>query len=267
MNDFASSLRGKIAGGQKLLSIFLTAGFPTREATVPLLRGIADSGADVIELGIPFSDPIADGPVIQQSSDIALRNGTTIDAILASVREARTTTSVPIVLMGYLNPILAYGMERFMRDCGDAGVNGTIVADLPLDAAATYREHASSRDIAPIFLAAPTTTDIRLKELDAASSGFLYCVSITGVTGERQAISTQTTEFLKRVRVAATKNPILAGFGIATPADARAMAAMTDGIVIGSALISRLAHSAPGAEVSEAQSFVASMRHALDSGD
>jgi len=267
MNNLASSLRGKSAGGQKLLSIFLTAGFPTKYATVPLLRGIAESGADVIELGIPFSDPIADGPVIQQSSDIALRNGMTIDAILGCVKEARTTTSVPIVLMGYLNPILAYGVERFMRNCSDAGVNGTIVADLPLEAARSYREQAESRDISPIFLAAPTTTDARLMKLDAASSGFLYCVSITGVTGERQAISPQTMAFLKRVRSVVTKNPILAGFGIATPDDARAMAAMTDGIVIGSAMISRLAQSSSGSEVAEARSFVASVRHALDSGD
>jgi tryptophan synthase alpha chain len=267
MNEFATSLRLKVADGKKLLSIFLTAGYPSREATVPLLQGIAEAGADVIELGVPFSDPIADGPVIQQSSDIALRNGMTIDAILSCVREARKTTPVPIVLMGYLNPVLAYGMERFMRDCGVAGVNGTIIADLPLEAAAAYRQEAERANIAPIFLAAPTTTDVRLKELDAASSGFLYCVSITGVTGERHAISQQTIAFLRRVRSAASKNPILAGFGIATPADARAMSAMTDGVIIGSAFISHLARAVPGTEAAEARTFVGSVRRALDSGD
>lgn len=253
--------------GRKLLSFYLTAGYPSPASTVPLILAIAEAGGDFIELGIPFSDPVADGPVIQHSSEVALRNGVTIDTIFDMIAEVRKTSAIPILLMGYCNPLYSYGMEVFFARCRSAHVEGTIIADLPLEESAKYQRLAGQNDVATVFLAAPTTPDLRLRQLDEASSGFLYCVSITGITGERTGLTNQTTEFLTRVRTHTRNNPLLVGFGISTPADACAMAAISDGVIIGSAFITTLRQSSPASMMENATTFVRSFRLALDQRD
>ena len=249
---------------RKALSLFVTAGYPTIESTVPLVVALANAGADVIEIGIPFSDPIADGPTIQLSSEVALRNGVTLQKTLELSEQIRKQSDIPLVLMGYANPIYAYGLDKFLSRCKEAGIDGTIIADLPLEESEEYRTIAQQNNIATIFLAAPTTSSDRLTQLDNASTGFLYCVSITGVTGERKALASQTESFLKRARMSVKKNPLLVGFGISTPDDARRIASLSDGVIIGSALINTIQHASQNHIIDGAVEFVKSIRIALD---
>ena len=249
---------------RKALSLFVTAGFPTVENTVPLVIALANTGADIIELGIPFSDPIADGPTIQLSSEVALRNGVSLQTTLEMAKEIRGKSDVPLVLMGYANPIYAYGLNKFLSICQEIGVDGIIIADLPLEESEEYRRIAKQHSIATIFLASPTTSPERLVQLDQASTGFLYCVSITGVTGERQALASQAESFLKQARSCVKNNPILVGFGIATPEDAKRVASLSDGVIIGSALIKLIQNSSQNHMIEDATEFVKSIRKALD---
>ena len=250
--------------GRKALSLFVTAGYPSIRETVPLVLGLAESGADVIELGIPFSDPVADGPTIQHSSEVALRNGVTLGKTLEFCRRIRARSDVPLVLMGYSNPIFAYGLTPFLAHCSEIGVDGTIIADLPPEESEVYVRTAEKMSLAAVFLAAPTTTPGRLARLDEISTGFLYCVSITGVTGERGGIAGHALEFLRRARATVKKNPLLVGFGISTPEDASRIARMSDGVVIGSALIKALQNGS-GKPLDRARKFTRSLRRALDS--
>ena len=186
MNRLFKRLASLRSENRKALSLFVTAGFPSADSTVPLVLEFANAGADIIELGVPFSDPIADGPTIQLSSETALRNGITLEKTFAMARTIRQRCDVPLVLMGYANPIYAFGLSRFLDSCVDAGIDGTINADLPLEESEEYRRLALEKGTAAIFLAAPTTSRDRLIQLDRISTGFLYCISVTGVTGERQ---------------------------------------------------------------------------------
>ena len=249
----------------KALSLFVTAGYPTIESTAPLIAALADAGADVIELGIPFSDPIADGPVIQRSSEVALRNGVTLKKTLEIAAQIRAESSVPLVLMGYANPIYAFGISEFMKASSQIGIDGTIIADLPLEESDEYRIIAKQNNIATIFLAAPTTPDKRLGELDRASTGFLYCVSVAGVTGARENLARQAEEFLKRARRCVKNNPLLVGFGISTPEDAQRVSRFSDGVIIGSALINILSRGDGSNAITDSVRFVRSVREALDS--
>ncbi len=248
----------------KIFSLFVTAGFPTTDATVPLVLALHKAGADIIELGIPFSDPIADGPTIQASSEIALRNGVTLKKTLGIATEIRKHSTVPLVLMGYVNPVLSYGLKSFLADCKRTGVNGTILADLPLEESEEYRELSKKNNIDTIFLAAPTTSHERLVALDQASSGFLYCISITGTTGEHRSVSNQAEQFIRTARSAVTKNPLLVGFGISTPNDARTISRISDGVIIGSALIKIIQQTSQKHFIDKSVEFVKSMRIALD---
>ncbi len=267
MNKLSPYLNERKVKGQKILSLFATAGFPEIAATAPLVVAMAHAGADLIEIGIPFSDPVADGPIIQHGSEVALRNGISVAKIFDIIRQVKKETDIPLVLMGYANPIFSYGMERFLDDCASTGVGGTIVADLPYGEHEEYSCWSEQRSLATIFLAAPTTSDERLKMLDRASTGFLYCVSITGVTGERPGLASHATQFLRHVRQCATANAILVGFGITTPADVRLLASESDGVVIGSALMKCLSDSTNGQVIRSASGFVKTMRSALDSGE
>ena len=249
---------------RKALSLFVTAGYPTIGTTVPLVAALAKAGADVIELGIPFSDPIADGPTIQLSSEVALRNGVTLAKTFEMVKEIRQQTDIPLVLMGYANPAYAFGLGQFLSKCKEAGVNGTIIPDLSLEESDEYRTLAAQNNVATIFLAAPTTSSERLVQLDQASTGFLYCISITGVTGERQGLASPAEAFLKQARACVKKNPLLVGFGISTPSDARRIAALSDGVIIGSALIKILQASSGNHAIENAVKFAGSIRAALD---
>jgi tryptophan synthase alpha chain len=260
----ADQLSARREEGKKILSIFLTAGYPEAAATAPLVAALAGAGADLVEIGIPFSDPIADGPTIQHSSEVALRNGVNLRGVFGMMDEIRKSTSIPVILMGYTNPVMRYGLEAFARDCRLHGVDGTIIADLPPEESPAYRSAMTENGISSVFLAAPTTSDERLRMLDEASSGFLYCVSITGVTGARRSLASQAGEFVSRARKIIRRNSLLVGFGIATPDDARTMAALSDGIIIGSAFINVLRDSAPEKMTEYAADFVKSMRNAID---
>ncbi len=260
ISDTLRALRGR---GRKALSLFVTAGYPQVADTVGLVLGLEKAGADLIELGIPFSDPIADGPTIQHSSEVALRNGVTLSRTLEMAREIRAESQIPLVLMGYANPIWNYGLDRFLSECAGIGVDGTIIADLPLEESSTYAASGKKLGLATIFLAAPTTPPARLAELDRVSTGFLYCISITGVTGERSSPGLRPEDFLREARSSVRNNPLLVGFGISTPGDAARIASLSDGIIVGSALIKALGNSS-GAGADRAYELVGSMRKALD---
>ncbi len=226
------------AKGEKALTLFLTAGFPHLNSTPELVLELEKAGAHQHELGMPFSDPLADGPVIQESSGIALKNGATLNTILSNVREIRKNSEIPIVLMGYLNPIMRYGTERFFQDARAAGVDGVILAEVPKEELDHIGAIIRANNLANILLVAPTSSNERIEEIDRVSSGFLYCVSTTGVTGRTS--EAPASEYIKRVKAHAKKNPVLVGFGISTSKEARAIARDCDGVIVGSALIKRI---------------------------
>jgi tryptophan synthase alpha chain len=223
----------------KALVLFLTAGFPKLESTVPLVLELAQAGADIIELGMPFSDPLADGPIIQASSQRAIKNGITLVSILEQVKKIRRHSEIPLVLMGYLNPILHYGQERFFADAAKAGVDGVILPEVPLEESNSFLLLTRKYHLADILLVSPATSDKRIRNIDKVTSGFLYCVSTTGVTGRSNIGNIES--YVKRVKHNAKNNPVLVGFGIKTPADAHSIAQHADGIIVGSALIQRIA--------------------------
>jgi tryptophan synthase alpha chain len=251
-----TELRGR---NQRALAFFYTAGYPLLDSTASIGCTLADGGADILELGMPFSDPLADGPVIQRSSEAALRNGMSLKRLLGQVRELRRDLETPIVLMGYMNPILRYGPQAFFADAAAAGVDGLILPELPLEEAERYSSGIREAGLSQILLATPTTPQGRLSEIDALASGFVYCVSMTGVTGGQ--VAGDPGVYLRRVKTAVTLNPVLVGFGISTPEQASAIAAAADGVIIGSALIRRL--EAPEAS-SSLESWVRGFREALD---
>jgi tryptophan synthase alpha chain len=263
-----STLRQKLLAvrdsGRKILSFFITAGYPHPDDTVAIVRSLADGGADLVELGIPFSDPIADGPVIQAASEQALKHGGSLVRTLELAAEIRKSVAIPIVLMGYANPIVHFGMADFFSACASIGIDGTIIPDMPLEESGGYRELAAACGIAPVFMAAPTSSDERLAMLDRASQGFLYCVSVTGVTGARDGLAQQATGFLRRARGIVTCNPLLVGFGIATPDDAAMLSRFGDGVIVGSSLLRHIGSSPRGAAAQEAGRFAQSFRAALD---
>jgi tryptophan synthase alpha chain len=264
MNRVSEKLSQLRQRGKKALSLFVTAGFPELDSTVPIILELERAGADLIELGIPWSDPLADGPILQACSERSLRNGTSVKGVFRMVENLRKHSQIPIVLMGYANPVFSYGMERFLTQCSASGADGTIIADLPLEESGEYMRTAERLGIATIFLAAPTTSDSRLQELDSASRGFLYCVSITGVTGERTGIAAQAEEFLGRARRLTRKNSLLVGFGITTAEDARSIAQLADGVIIGSALMKTIGAASPEEAHLKAGEFARAFRQALD---
>jgi tryptophan synthase alpha chain len=227
-----------LAKGERALTLFLTAGFPELTSTPDLVLELEDAGADIIELGMPFSDPLADGPVIQESSAIALRNGASLNTILGDVREIRKRSQIPIVLMGYLNPIMRYGTERFFQDAHAAGVDGIILPEVPKEELDQFGGIIRGNNLSNILLVAPTSSNERIEEIDKLSSGFLYCVSTTGVTGRGSQVP--ASGYIKRVKAHAKRNPVLVGFGISTSKEARQFARECDGVIVGSALIKRI---------------------------
>ena len=273
MNDLTSRPRGgrRIeaafaagrAAGRPLVIPFVTAGFPTADATRPIVEAMAEAGADIVEIGMPFSDPLADGPTIQRSSEVALRNGTTVASTLDVVGELRgNALTIPVVLMGYLNPLIAYGLDRFLTDAAAAGVDGLIVPDLPPDEAAEYLEGCREHGLSATFLVAPNAPDDRVLKVDEASTHFNYCVAVTGVTGARSDVEDRTVEFLQRMRRLAAK-PFVVGFGIKRGAHVTVLGPHADGVVVGSALIDAI--EADGADPAIAAARVlAPLRAAAD---
>jgi tryptophan synthase alpha chain len=224
------------AEGTKGLVVYLTAGDPSLDDTGKLLTAVERGGADFIELGIPFSDPLADGPVIQRASERALRAHTTLSKILNLLPQWREAVSVPIVLFGYYNPILQYGLKKFGEDASRAGADGVLAVDLTPEEADAYVEAMRAHQLDTIFLASPTSTDERLAKIAKVSTGFLYLVSREGVTGERADISSTLRPMVERVR-RITKLPVAVGFGISRPAQVREVQGLADGAVVGSAVV------------------------------
>ncbi len=254
------------AGHRKALIPYVTPEFPVRGTTVPLVLALEKAGADLVEVGIPFSDPIADGPTIQHSSYVALRNGVTLQALLQIVRGIRAQSPIPIVLMGYVNPLLKYGLERLLSEAAASGVDGFIVPDLLPDESAEYRSLAARFGISTVFLTAPTSNDARIRAIDAASTDFTYCVSVTGVTGARQGKrdAPEFESFLTRVKANTTK-PFVVGFGISNAADVGEVWRYADGAVVGSALIRAIADAkSPEEAAAGGASFFRSLRPATD---
>jgi tryptophan synthase alpha chain len=222
--------------GELGIVAFITAGDPSPEGSEKIVLAAAEAGADVIELGVPFSDPVADGPVIQRASDRALRSGTTLAGVLDLVARLRRTTQVPLVLFSYFNPILQMGLEKFAGAAAKAGADGVLVTDLTPEEATEYRALLQARNLDTIFLAAPTSTDARLAQISAATTGFLYLVSRTGVTGTRDALPTELPALVRRARKF-TPLPIAVGFGISLPTHVTVLGGIADAAVVGSALM------------------------------
>ncbi len=252
--------------GRKALITFITAGDPDLEATCDLVETLVAAGADIVELGVPFSDPLADGPTIQAASTRALAQGTTLKKIIATVKEIRRRTEVSLILMSYYNPLYHYGLEKLVRDVYEAGVDGLIVPDLPLEESAELRRLAAEK-LAIIPLAAPTTPDGRLTDIVAAGSGFLYYVTVTGITGTRTKLPEALSHSLDQVKKKISgKLPLAAGFGISTPEQARTVGKHADAIIVGSALVEIIARQgASKAGRQELSGRVKALRLALDS--
>lgn len=214
---------------------FLTAGDPTMEATERYIKIMADAGADVIEIGIPFSDPVAEGPVIQEATLRSLTHGTTTDAIFDMVERVRPTISIPLVVMTYINPIYVYGADRFMARCKKAGICGVIVPDMPFEEKSVLIDVAHAHDIEVVSLIAPTSEE-RIGMIAKEAEGFVYCVSSMGVTGVRKEITTDVGSIVDQIK-RYTDVPVAVGFGISTPEQAAAMANVSDGAIVGSAIV------------------------------
>jgi tryptophan synthase alpha chain len=222
---------------------YITAGDPSLDASEKIVRAAADAGADIIELGVPFSDPVADGPTIQRASERALRAGTTLSGVLELVRRLRVHIDAPLVIFSYFNPILQMGLEKFAEGAASASADGVLATDLTIEEASDYRRilHASGLDT--IFLAAPTSTDGRLKQIADSTTGFLYLISRTGVTGEREALPEELPALVRRAR-GFTRLPIAVGFGISLPTHVTVLGGIADAAVVGSALMAEIEKSA-----------------------
>lgn len=257
MSPDAIAARWRLVGaeGRAALIPYLTAGYPTAGVTRDALRMVVEAGADFVEVGIPFSDPLADGPVIQRSSQVALEGGMTVKKALGMIAEL--TLPVPVIVFSYLNPVMAYGLERFTADARAAGVSGVLLTDLPAgeDPAVEGTVRAGGLDL--IRLIAPTTVDGRLADAVRGASGFLYLISRLGVTGARTELDAGAERMIKRVRAAADL-PVAVGFGLATAEQARTVARLADGVVVGSALVERL-----GQGIEPARALLTELRAAV----
>jgi tryptophan synthase alpha chain len=247
------------AEGRAALVPYVTAGHPDVHGTVDVLTALTDAGADVLELGIPFSDPLADGPTIQRSSFASLEAGTNVAKVLENVAAFRALRDTPVVLFTYLNPVLRFGVERFLAEAADAGANGLLLTDLPSGADAELEDMVIESPLDLIRLIAPTTAVERVPEVARGGSGFLYYISRTGVTGARRELRSGLDEEVAAVR-ASVELPVAVGFGISTPEQAARVAAVADGVVVGSALVQTLGEGG----VDAGAAFIASLRSALD---
>lgn len=236
---------------------FVTAGDPDIETSIEIIVALARAGADVIELGVPFSDPVADGPVIQRASERALAHGVGVGEVLDVVRAARVQTQTPIVLFSYFNPLLQYGVERLANDMADAGADGVLVTDLAPEAARVFVEHLHARDLHMILLVAPTTSDARLRIIAERAGGFVYAVSRAGVTGARTELSREAEHLVRRVR-GVTDLPVAVGFGVSSAAHVRDVWAYADAAVVGSAIVREI-EEAKSEVVARVEAFARSL--------
>lgn len=263
----ATRIEGKFTDlrsrGEKALVAFITAGDPDIKTTGALIVELGEKGADIIELGIPFSDPMADGPTIQASSERALAGGTTLKDVLAALAEARRRTDVPVVLFGYYNPIFAYGLKRFARDAKKAGADGVLVVDLPPEESDELRTELDAVGLDMVFLLTPTSDERRMKAACKKGSGFIYYVSLTGVTGARAKLSANIPKYVKRIR-SYTDLPVGVGFGISTPEQAARVCRHADAVIVGSAIVNVIAENSRKKDlVGKVADFVSSLKKGI----
>ncbi len=231
----------KLQENKKLLSIYFTAGYPALNDTVQIIQDLEKNGVDMIEIGLPFSDPLADGPTIQESSTAALKNGMTTEKLFEQLKDIRKTVSIPLIVMGYFNPMLQYGVEDFCKKCHEIGIDGIIMPDLPLDVyQADYEATFKKYGLINVFLITPQTSDERIRQIDAASDGFIYMVSSASVTGSSSGFGDTQTTYFERISAMNLKNPLIVGFGIKDAETFQAATKNTKGAIIGSAFIKHL---------------------------
>jgi len=250
------------ARGEGALIPFITAGDPDLATTRALALEMAARGADLLELGIPFSDPLADGPIIQAASNRALRMGVHLKEVLQVAGALRRETEIPLILMGYYNPILQYGLERTVQEAAALGVDGFIIPDLPPEEAGPWRLAAAKAGVAAIFLAAPTSGDERIQRIGRLTRGFLYYVSVTGITGARRELPPELIAALREVR-SLVKCPLAVGFGISSPEQVARLAPYVDGVVVGSAIVQRVARLKGQELIKEVGEFIAALKEPL----
>lgn len=239
MNFIEKYISDKTNNGEKILSVFLTAGFPDKKNFTKLALKILDAGADMLEIGFPFSDPLADGPIIQHSSQAALNAGITLNDTFSFVKEIRRQTNKPLIMMGYANPVLAFGINKFADHSRSSGVNGVIIPDIPIEEYDGFFDNYFD-EIDTILLITPTTPNERIGLIDNKSNGFVYCVSVKGTTGLHHQDKSESLEFIKRTRNVVKKNKTLVGFGISNATDAKMFAPYCDGVIVGSAVVKSL---------------------------
>ncbi|MFB6580068.1 tryptophan synthase subunit alpha [Streptomyces sp. NPDC056402] len=221
------------------LVAYLPAGFPTVDGAIEAVKAVIEGGADVVEIGLPHSDPVLDGAIIQTADDIALRGGVKIADVIRTVREAHEATGAPVLVMTYWNPIDRYGVERFTAELAAAGGAGCILPDLPVQESALWREHADKHGLATVFVVAPSSKDARLATITAAGSGFVYAASLMGVTGTRESVGNQAQDLVRRTR-ATTELPVCVGLGVSNAVQAKEVAGFADGVIVGSAFVKLL---------------------------
>ncbi|MEW1724100.1 tryptophan synthase subunit alpha [Streptomyces sp. NPDC093109] len=235
----SDTLAAAKAADRAALIAYLPAGFPTVDGGIAAIKAVFDGGADIVEVGLPHSDPVLDGPVIQTADDIALRGGVKIADVMRTVREAYAATGKPVLVMTYWNPIDRYGVERFTAELAEAGGAGCILPDLPVQESAQWREHAAKHGLATVFVVAPSSRDERLAKITAAGSGFVYAASLMGVTGTRTSVGQEARTLVERTR-ATTELPVCVGLGVSNAEQAAEVAAFADGVIVGSAFVKRM---------------------------
>ncbi|HBG92060.1 MAG: tryptophan synthase subunit alpha [Nitrospirae bacterium RIFOXYB2_FULL_43_5] len=258
MNRIEKLFKGLKARNKKAFIPYIMAGDPSLEKTKEIVLMFEECGADIVELGVPFTDPLADGPTIQRAAERALKNGVTLKKAIAFVKDLRQKTKIPLVLMTYYNPIFKYGEGRFLADAKDAGVDGVIIPDLPPDEAGEFTKLAKNTAMAAIFLLAPTSTADRIKKVAGASRGFIYYVSITGITGAQLLLDGSIETSINDIR-RITDKPVAVGFGVSTPDEAKAVAGISDGVIIGSAIVKKAQEGLNG----EFRNFLLKLREAI----
>jgi tryptophan synthase alpha chain len=225
----------------KILSVYFTAGYPKLNDTVDIIKELEQNGVDLIEIGIPFSDPVADGPVIQHSSEIALKNGMTLHLLFNQLEKIRDQVSIPLIMMGYFNPIMQFGIENFCQKCQKTGIDGAIIPDLPMDVYENdYKELFEKYNLVNIFLITPQTPELRIRRIDSLSSGFIYMVSSSSTTGIKTNVIDSQSDYFRRIRAMKLHAKLLAGFGISDRSSFEKACAYTSGAIIGSAFIKAL---------------------------
>ena len=244
------------------LVAYLTCGDPDLDTSREVALAAIHAGAEVIELGVPFSDPVADGPVIQRASERALKHGTNLGGVLAIAEQLREQSDAGLIIFSYLNPVLQFGLEKFCAVAAEAGVDGALVTDLPVEEAGDYLKAMKAHKLAPVFLAAPTSTDHRLRDVGKHSRGFVYAISRTGITGTRQELAGDARSLVERLR-AYTKLPIAVGFGVSTPEQFAEVGTFADAAVVGSAIVQRIEQN-PGREAAAVSEFLSSLTGAAE---